>query len=189
MDIVDKAIIFAVKAHSGALRKTSNTPYIFHPLEDAAIVATLTDDREIQAAAVLHDTVEDTDATIEEITELFGERVAELVADESEDKMRDRPAAETWRIRKEESIARMQASDDIAVKILWLGDKLSNIRSFHRSYLVLGDKLWEHFNQKDPMEHYWYYRTIADSMPEELQQTDPWNEYDFLITDTFKDYL
>ena len=57
MTLLDEAIRFAVQAHSGQPRKGTNMPYILHPLEAAAIVATMTDDLEIIAAAVLHDLV------------------------------------------------------------------------------------------------------------------------------------
>lgn len=57
--------------------------YIIHPMEVAAIVASITNDQEMLAAAIMHDTVEDTDVTIEQIRELFGNRVAELVQHES----------------------------------------------------------------------------------------------------------
>ena len=67
MDILDKAIVFATKAHSGSFRKGTTTPYIVHPMEASAIVATMTDDKIILAAAVLHDVVEDTDYTIDDI--------------------------------------------------------------------------------------------------------------------------
>lgn len=98
--ILDKAIIFAVNAHRGQFRKGSDTPYILHPMEAAAIVGTMTADDEVLAAAVLHDTVEDTGTTTEQIREQFGERVAALVSAESENKREDQPAASTWKIRK-----------------------------------------------------------------------------------------
>ena len=58
--IVDKAIAFAVRKHSGTPRKGTKIPYIVHPMEAAAIVAGMTDDQELIAAALLHDTLEDT---------------------------------------------------------------------------------------------------------------------------------
>ena len=108
--LLDKAIIFAVNAHRGQLRKGSNAPYILHPMEAAAIVAAMTDDEEVIAAAVLHDTVEDTAVTLDEICEQFGKRVAELVAAESENKREDKPAASTWKIRKEETIEHLKTA-------------------------------------------------------------------------------
>ena len=122
MDIFDRAVAFAVQAHSGMTRKTEPTPYILHPLEVACIAATMTDDRDVLAAAVLHDTVEDTSVTAADIEEEFGPRVAGLVASETEDKRTERPPAETWRIRKEESLRVLEESGDINVKILWLSE-------------------------------------------------------------------
>ena len=57
--MINKAIAFAVKAHEGQPRKGTEIPYIFHPLEVGMIVSRITDDEEVIAAAVLHDTVED----------------------------------------------------------------------------------------------------------------------------------
>ena len=80
-NIFEKAVAFAMKAHEGQKRKDGSV-YILHPLEDAAIVGTMTTDLEMLAAAVLHDTVEDTPVTAQDILDNFGERVAELVAHE-----------------------------------------------------------------------------------------------------------
>lgn len=76
-----------------------------------------------------HDVMEDTGATAEEVGELFGERVTSLVAGESEDKREHLPAADTWKIRKEESIDHLKNANDSGVRMVCLGDKLSNIRS------------------------------------------------------------
>lgn len=84
MTLLDEAIIFAVQAHSGQVRKGTNRPYILHPLEAAAIVASMTDDLEVIAAAVLHDTMEDANVSLAEITSKFGPRVAGLVQAETE---------------------------------------------------------------------------------------------------------
>ena len=79
-EILNKAIVYAVKVHNGQVRKGTQVPYILHPLEAASIVGTLTTDKEVIATAVLHDVVEDTAATTECIQEAFGERIAALVA-------------------------------------------------------------------------------------------------------------
>ena len=84
MNVIEKAIGFAVKAHAGALRKGTNLPYILHPLEAASIAAQMTDDQEIIAATVLHDTVEDTETSAEDIRKEFGARVASLVSSNTE---------------------------------------------------------------------------------------------------------
>ena len=71
-DLFDKAAKFAIDAHHGAERKGKGYPYILHPMEAAGIVASLSTDPELLAAAMLHDTVEDTDVTIEQIRQTFG---------------------------------------------------------------------------------------------------------------------
>ena len=158
--IVDKAVQYAVEKHSGDTRKGTKIPYIVHPMEAAAIVAGITNDQELIAAAVLHDTVEDTDATREELEELFGKRVADLVAAESEDKRKDLPAEETWEIRKKETIDGLEQEGHEA-RLLALADKLSNIRAVQRDYEALGEEFWNRFNQKDPKMHGWYYGSLA----------------------------
>ena len=184
MDILDKAIIFAVKAHSGSFRKGTETPYIVHPLEAVAIVATMTNDSAVMAAAALHDVVEDTEFTIEDIRREFGEHVAELVGAESEDKREDLPAEETWIIRKQETIEHLKQAS-LEEKMITLGDKLSNIRAMYRDYLAVGDKLWERFNQKDKNEHGWYYRSIAEVLSE-LKEYPAYREYLELVGKVFK---
>lgn len=185
MDVLEQAIVFAVNAHSGMVRKGTQNPYILHPLEAASIVGTMTTDREVIAAAVLHDVVEDTDVTIEMIRQQFGQRVAELVDAESENKRADQPAAATWKLRKQETLDHLNAEKDPAVKMITLGDKLSNLRSMYRESLTMGDKLWERFNQKDPAEHCWYYSGIRDALSD-LSEYTAWQEYRELIRRTFE---
>ena len=176
MELVSEAIAFAVKAHDGMRRKKSDAPYILHPMEAAVIVGTMTDDQNLIAAAALHDVVEDADININEIEERFGKRVRELVESETEDKRVNLPPGDTWRIRKEESLAVLKNTDDIGVLMVWLGDKLANMRSFYRDWKVDGDNLWKRFNQKDPKEHAWYYYSILD-LTSRLSHTSAWIEY------------
>ena len=183
-DVLKKAILFATEKHMGVFRKGTKTPYITHPMEAMAIVSTMTDDEEVLAAAVLHDTVEDTDATAEEITRLFGERVGRLVAAETENKREDLPPGATWEIRKRETIEDVRKAADLDVKRIALGDKLSNMRAMARDYRVLGNSLWERFNQKDKRMQGWYYRSLCDAM-EELRDTAAWKEYDALVKEVF----
>lgn len=175
MTIFDQAITFAVQAHSGMLRKGSTTPYIAHPMEAASIAATFTDDPDILSAAVLHDVVEDTAYTYHDICSRFGRRVADLVMSDSEDKQEHRPASETWKARKQRTL------DDLASaareeKIIAFADKLSNLRAIHRDYFSIGENLWKRFNQKDPMEHLWYYGSFL-GLCEEFSGTPAYREY------------
>ncbi len=185
MDMLDKAIGFAVKAHSGMKRKGTETPYIVHPLEVVAIVATMTNDANVLAGAVLHDVVEDTDYTIDDIRREFGDKVAALVTSESEDKREDLPPAETWKIRKQETLEHLENAP-VEVKMITLGDKLSNIRAIYRDYSALGDKLWERFNQKDKSEHARYYRGVAERLGE-LSDMFAYREYVEMVGKVFGD--
>ena len=184
MNVLEEAILFATEAHGGQMRKLANTPYILHPLEVAAIISTLTDDLNTMAAGVLHDTVEDCDVDPKVIKEKFGARVSALVQSETEDKMSTRPAAETWMERKEESLLMLGLTKDKDVKILWLADKLSNIRSFYREYQKKGDAIWLALNQKDPKMQAWYYRTIARYLSE-FSETAAYQEYIRLVEGIF----
>ena len=176
MELVSEAIAFAVKAHDGMRRKKSESPYILHPMEAAVIVGTMTDDQNLIAAAALHDVVEDAGITIEEIEAEFGKRVRELVESETEDKRADLPPESTWRIRKEESLEVLENTNDIGVLIVWLGDKLANMRSIYRDWKIEGDAMWQRFNQKDANEQAWYYRSIV-KLTERLSDTSAWLEY------------
>lgn len=176
MELVSEAIIFAAKAHDGMRRKSSTSPYILHPMEAAVIVGTMSDDQNLIAAAALHDVVEDAGIAMEEIEERFGARVRELVESETEDKREHLPAAETWRIRKEESLQVLKNTDDIAVMMVWLGDKLANMRAIYRDFKAEGVGMWQRFNEKDVAAQAWYYRSIAH-LTERLSDTSAWLEY------------
>lgn len=179
MELVSEAIVFAVKAHDGMRRKKSESPYILHPMEAAVIVGSMTDDQDLIAAAALHDVVEDAGITMDQIQELFGSRVRELVSAETEDKREDRPPEETWQIRKEESLEVLRQAKDPAVLIVWLGDKLANMRAIYRDWLVEGDAMWQRFNQKDPAVQGWYYTSIA-RLTQSLSEHSAWQEYNKL---------
>ena len=186
ISLMDRAIVFATRAHSGTYRKGTKIPYIVHPIEAAAIVSTMTNDPDMIAAAVLHDVVEDTDATVEEISFFFNERIAKLVEAESEDKRKDLPPQETWMIRKMETLEFLRNEADREAKILALADKLSNIRAIHRDQNTVGDQLWERFNEKDKSKHGWMYRQVALALSE-LSDTFAWQEYDELVRKTFEE--
>ena len=187
-NLLEDAVAFAAEKHAGKFRKGSKLPYIVHPMETSAICASFTDDAEVLAAAVLHDVVEDAGVAVEELERKFGSRVASIVAGESEDKREGVPAAQTWKVRKLEGIEHMRNADDIGVKMVCLGDKLSNIRSIQRDFEELGDEVWQRFNQKEPAEHAWYYSTIADVLEADLGNTEAWREYCVRVGKVFGRY-
>ena len=170
--MIQRAAVFAAKAHEGMTRKGSSIPYIYHPMEVALIVAQMTDDPEVIAAAYLHDVLEDTSVTPEELEQAFGSRVLSFVQAESEDK------SLTWRERKANTVAHLKQAPR-EVKLLTLGDKLSNMRSTARDYMVIGDEIWKRFNEKNRESHRWYLEGILDGL-QELRDLPPFQELERL---------
>ena len=183
-DLLDRAIIFAVKAHHNTERRGKGFPYIVHPMEAVEIVATITPDQELLAAAALHDTIEDTDVTVENIRREFGDRIADLVHAESDQFTEGVSEEDSWHDRKQAAIDRLRQAPHDA-KIVALGDKLSNMRAIWRDYQTKGDELWNIFHVKDKASHEWHYRGLAASLSE-LSDTFAYQEFVRLIDDVFK---
>ncbi len=182
--LLDRAIIYAVKAHAGTERRGKGFPYIVHPMEAVEIVATITPDQELLAAAALHDVVEDTEVTVEDLRREFGDRIASLVAAESDVMVQGVSEEDSWHARKQAAIDRLAAAPHDA-KIVAMGDKLSNMRAIARDYAQKGDALWKIFHASDPREHEWHYRGLAASL-KELEGTFAYQEFVELIDRVFK---
>ena len=152
-------------------------------MEAVEIVATMTADQELLAAAALHDVVEDTDVSVEQIRTEFGDRIASLVAAESDTFEEGVSEEDSWHARKRAAIDRLANAPHDA-KIVALGDKLSNMRAIARDWSVQGDSFWNIFHAKDPKDHEWHYRGLADSL-RELQDTFAYKEFESLINQVF----
>ena len=176
MNKLEEAIIYATVMHQGKLRKFGHIPYILHPLEVSQILSTMTDDEEIITAGILHDIVDDTDGTLKEIEKRYGERVAYLVSSVSENKYPDEEAEDTWQRRKEESLLVLKNSQDTGVQMVWLADKLANIRSLSGAYSEQGEALWSQMHQSDPDMQCWYYRSVAEMVELSLNKTGAFKE-------------
>ena len=181
--LLDRAILFAVKAHAGTERRGKGFPYIVHPMEAMEIVATITPDQELLAAAALHDVVEDTEISADEIRREFGDRIADLVVAESDVFVEGLSEEDSWHARKKAAIDRLAKAPHDA-KIVAMGDKLSNMRAIARDYAVKGDDLWKIFHAKDPKDHEWHYRGLAASLSE-LKDTFAYKEFVSLINQVF----
>ncbi len=183
---LDKAISFAVKAHSGVERRGKAFPYIVHPMEAMAIVATYTNDQEMLAAAALHDVVEDTEYTEDDIRKEFGDRVAKLVASESDIVVGNKSESESWAERKKFAIDRLKKLDRDG-KIVAIGDKLSNARAMLQDYESIGEELWNKFHVTDPKLHKWHYEGLRDSL-DELKDSFAYEEFSEIINKLFAKY-
>lgn len=177
--MVKRAVEFAKKAHEGQFRKGTKRPYIIHPMEVSDIVATMTEDEELIAAALLHDTVEDCEGiTGDVIRQEFSDRVADLVLQESEDK------SKTWMERKGATIEHLKVAPR-EVQMIALGDKLSNMRDIDRDYPECGEELWQRFRMKDKEMIGWYYKGIRESLRESFQNVPAYEEYCKLVERNF----
>ena len=182
-ELLDRAIVFAVKAHAGTERRGKGFPYIVHPMEAVEIVATLTPDQELLSAAVLHDVVEDTGISADELRAEFGDRIADLVVAESDEFVEGVSEEDSWHERKQAAIDRLAAAP-LEAKMVALGDKLSNMRAIARDYALQGDGIWNIFHAKDPKDHEWHYRGLAASLSE-LGDTFAYQEFVRLIDQVF----
>lgn len=169
-NLINSAIEMAAKAHNGQCRKVSDIPYIVHPFEVAMILQENGIKKEVIAAGILHDTLEDTNVTPEDIKEKFGEEILRLVlgaSEELEDRNR-RP----WKERKIHTIESVKnVSEDILC--ITCADKLSNIRSMIKDYNEKGEKLWSKFNAPYE-EQKWYYENLVKS----LERLEGYKMYD-----------
>ena len=128
-DIVERAKLFATAAHMGQTRKYDGLPYITHPIAVAEQVYAMTTDAEMTAAAMLHDVVEDTPFTGEDIHKLFGDRIAELVFDLTDHFTSERYPDLNRKKRKELEAARIAtiSKDAQLIKLCDIADNTKSI--------------------------------------------------------------
>jgi (p)ppGpp synthase/HD superfamily hydrolase len=155
--IIYKAIQTAIKAHEHQLRKLDNDVYVAHPLEVGVILAKHNLSDEVIVAGILHDTVEDTSLTIDQIESDFGSSVSQYVKFCSELNKGD-----SWKKRKLDYLSKL---DDAPIEVLYIVcvDKLTNIQSIHRNFDVYGPNIWEKFNAGYE-EQKWYYTAILEKL-------------------------
>lgn len=167
-ETVFDAIEFAVKAHRGHYRKGTRIPYIVHPLNVATTLIRCGCPVEVVIAGILHDTVEDTDVTLEDIRLPFGERVAEIVEAVSEP---DKSAS--WEIRKRHTLKALETAPE-EVLLITLADKLDNLRSTRAAYARDGEGIWSRFNRPKESQA-WYYRGVLEVLSRRLAGRRAWS--------------
>ena len=155
-----KALEFAVKYHGDVLqtRKSTNIPYIVHPVGVMQILLEETDDLEIIQAGILHDILEDTNGSANDIEKNFGLRVKNLVLGATE------PEHETlsWEQRKQHTVDYIKNNADTDVLFVICADKLHNLNSIIADKSKIGEQIWDRFNRgKDKQK--WYYQNMADA--------------------------
>jgi (p)ppGpp synthase/HD superfamily hydrolase len=154
-DTIFKAVQCAVRAHSGQFRKGTRIPYIIHPLRVAETLIEYDCSEEVVIAGILHDTIEDTAITVDDIVRSFGEKIADLVVHASEPDKSD-----TWENRKQHTIEYLKDAP-MDVLLITCADKLDNLRSIQNDYVRAGEAVWSRFNRPKDYQR-WYYQALAD---------------------------
>lgn len=156
--VIDRAIGFAARAHEGQRRKTGNVPYIAHPVGVAMILQAMGCDEKIVVAGLLHDTVEDTKVTLDEIERNFGPEIASIVAICTEPPKR----GATWEARKLHMIAKLRDAP-LEAKLVAAADKYHNLSHTLYTKKAGGSAIWQRFGRGKEQQA-WYYRSVADSI-------------------------
>lgn len=138
--VVRSALALMYRAHGNAKRKGDDLPFVDHPVDVAELLHREGFDETVIAAALLHDVVEDTDATIDEVELRFGEEVSSLVAALTDDR-----SIENYLERKVEHRNRVAGAGTAAAAI-YAADKLANLRSLRGAYSVQGEAVEKRFN-------------------------------------------
>lgn len=148
-EIEKKAKQFAYEAHKGMKRKGKDTPFTYHLKLVNLYLESLTDDEEILAAGWLHDVIEDTPITLEELKKEFNRTVCRYVELETEDK------SLPWKDRKLKQINELKENDSKVILIAF-ADKMANLTEMDNDYQLEKEKLWKRFNRGKDEQH-WYY--------------------------------
>ena len=123
LTLITQALLYAAEKHAGQFRKDGKTPYINHPIQLAAVLASTGNitDPETIACALLHDTIEDTDATARDIEQLFGKTVRNAVEELTDDENLSKIE------RKRQQVLKVPSQSEMA-KLVRLADKICNLR-------------------------------------------------------------
>jgi hypothetical protein len=157
MEMLDRAIEFAAMAHSAQKRKGTEIPYISHPYGVGMILLKARCKEEVIIGGILHDTLEDTITTEEELRNQFGQKVLEIVKGCSEPNK-----SATWEERKNHTLDYLKYAS-LAICQVACADKIHNLRSIKRSLETIGETTWEKFNRGQEMQK-WYYTEIVESL-------------------------
>lgn len=186
MMLIEIARDYAYQMHKDQVRKGKDTPFINHVEEAVEIAKTLTDNEVIIAATYLHDVVEDTPATLDDVRKLCGGEVAHYVDLETEDKRDHLDSKATWRIRKEEQLINLKNHDDKNLYIIVLSDKLANTNEMVLDYLQVQNHLWDRFNASY-QDLKWYYESMRDVIKTQLDETEAFKKLEKNIEFLFYD--
>ena len=178
MDIIEKAILFAAKAHNDQKRKGTDIPYITHPFAVGMLLQKEKCSEEVIAAGILHDTLEDTETTFENLTEAFGVHVANLVLAASE-KDKSLP----WEVRKQHTIDMLKDVSLEEIQVI-VADKYHNLTSIQNDLQLHGESIWQHFN-RGKREQHWYYASIVKALSSRKKEFKVIDELEGVVKEVF----
>lgn len=150
------AMNYAARAHEKQRRKLSGNHYIEHPFGVLELVREVTADVATQQAAILHDTVEDTDVTLDDLRRDFGDETATIVWGVTKD-----DSIEGWRPRNEAYLERLANQAPDGSVIVALADKIHNITDMIDSFIEQGDDMWANFSA-NPVDQLWWYSSVLE---------------------------
>ncbi|HYN77471.1 MAG TPA: HD domain-containing protein [Lamprocystis sp. (in: g-proteobacteria)] len=161
------ALHYAAELHNRQLRKGTSAPYISHLMAVASLVLEHGGGEDEAIAALLHDAIEDqaehrggAAALRAEIGDRFGVTVLGIVNACTDAEVTPKPP---WQARKECYIRHLLETPDPAYHRVSIADKLHNARSMLLDYRIHGEALWQRFNRRNPADHLWYYRSLAEA--------------------------
>lgn len=160
--MIFKAIKFVADAHDGHNRKGTTIPYISHLMNVMKILSENDCENEVIVAGILHDVVEDTPVSLEEVERLFNKRVASIVEGVSEpaELKKNSQPEKTWRDRKQHTLHFLNVVDDVGILLVACADKLDNTRAILHDLESKGESIWERFNAGKE-DQKWYYESLA----------------------------
>lgn len=188
---IERALKVAFEQHGGQQRKCSRAPYVVHPLEVACrLMAEPEAGEDVIVAGILHDTLEDTPYTADQLEAGFGPAVRRLVefATEPGEGERALPSERraTWKTRKQHTITACRTAGREQLLVV-LADKVSNLQSLHDDFIHHGDELWDHFHA-DRGDIAWYYHELGGIFRQRLAGARMIGIYQRLMDLVFPDH-
>lgn len=180
---LDSAIRKAARAHEKAKqhRKGTDIPYIIHPFGVMIIASNATDDEDILIACLMHDILEDVDASIyskEQMREDFGGKVVSIVKDVTKG-----GSIEDWHERSKAYLNHLQNESSDEAVIVSASDKIHNLQSILTDYKIVGESLWQRFSTKSSDDQLWWYKEILEIVQNRQPGISLAEELEALVTE------
>ena len=180
MDILEHAIYIATKCHHGQIRKSEGIDYIYHPMCVGVKLLENGLSKEVVAAAFLHDTVEDTYFTIEDVEKEFGKEVAGYVAEVTEKPQ----SVNTWEERKVASINKTKTAS-YGAKCIIASDKINNLLDIKKQIKLHGkEQAYSIFKRGEDRQR-WYYTEMYKACVKGVENNNLFDEFKSLVDEIF----